>query len=107
MPTVYVINRSVHDFSKAEKFGQLVYLSNGAINKYATSKMARKFEEMLQDSAEEDYILITSLTVMNIIACSIFVCIHKKLNLLIHDTNNNTYIERRLDFTDIMEALNG
>src|SRR6056297_2497038 len=83
MPTVYVINRSVHDFSKAEKFGQLVYLSNGAINKYATSKMARKFEEMLQDSAEEDYILITSLTVMNIIACSIFVCIHKKLNLLI------------------------
>jgi hypothetical protein len=103
MATVYVINRAAHDFSNAEKFGQLVYLSDSPINRYATNKMYRKFWKILRSSSSDDYILVTSLTVMNIIACGIFALLHGRLNLLIHKTDNNSYIERRLDLTDVVE----
>jgi len=101
MPTVYIINQASHDFSNAEIFGQLQYMTSKPISRYATNKMYRVFKEALEDSTPDDYILITSLTVMNIIACGQFIKKHGKLNLLIHKTEDNSYIERRLDFSSI------
>ncbi len=98
MPTVYVINNSIHDFSAAESYGELQFLSDKAMNRYATNNIFRKFHPALSKSSPEDYILITSLNTMNIIAAVIFALKHKKLNLLIHKPNTNTYIERKLDF---------
>lgn len=101
MPTVYIINKAVHDFSAAKMYGDLHYLTNKPINRYATNKIFRHFHNILDKSEPEDYLLITSLNVMNIIAAAIFVLKHKKLNLLIHKTDNNTYVERRLDLSDL------
>jgi hypothetical protein len=101
MSKVYVINKAAHDFTAAKEYGQLVFLSSRPINRYATNKMFRIFNETLRLSESDDYILITSLTIMNIIACSLFVLRHEKLNLLIHQPSTNNYIERRMDFTDL------
>jgi hypothetical protein len=101
MPKVYVINKSSHDFSAAEQFGELVYLSDRTINRYATNKMYRQFDKTMRHSEATDYILITSLSVMNVIACVLFALRHKCLNLLIHKTDNNTYVERRMDLSDL------
>lgn len=99
MPKVYIINKSIHDFSKAEEFGTLHYLSEKAMNRYATNNIYRKFFPPLNQSSPMDYILVTSLNTMNIIACVIFVLKHKKLNLLIHKPKTNTYVERKLNLT--------
>ena len=95
---IYVINRAAHDYSGAERWGKLVYLSDGPVNRYATNKIYRAFEDVLSESSPEDYILLTGLTVMSSIATAIFAHKHSRLNLLIFRPNTHTYAERRLVF---------
>jgi len=83
-PNVYVVSRSCHDFSMAEKFGHLIFLSSGPINLTSTSKMYRKFYQILKNSEPTDYILPSGLSIMGMIACSIFSVLHGRLNLLIY-----------------------
>ena len=100
MPTVWVINKAAHDFSAAERFGVLRYLSKGVISKYATNRIFRQFNEELSKASKEDYILLTSLTVMNVIACCIFVMKFKRLNILLLKDDN--YQARTLDFSEVV-----
>ena len=95
---VFIVNRSVHDFSAATTFGDLIYMSEGSINRFNTSGIYRKFYPILKDSHKEDYILITGLTIMNLIAAFIFTVKHKRLNLLLFRTykNKKEYLERIL-----------
>ncbi len=89
---VYIVNRSSHDFSAAEKFGEVVFLSEGPMNRYSTNNMHRVFLEILKESSKEDYIVPCALNVMNSIACAIFSHLHGGLNLLLY--KNGDYIER-------------
>jgi len=92
MPNVYIVNKSSHDFSSAEKFGKLIYLSSGSMNRYATNNMVRIFNDTLKNSKPDDYIVPCSLNIMNSIACAIFAAKHKRLNLLLFKSGH--YVER-------------
>ena len=96
MSHVYVVNRSAHDFSPAEKFGQIIFLSEGPMNRYSTNNMHRRFTEVMKDSSEHDYIVPCSLNVMNSIASSVFAVMHKRLNLLLF--KEGEYLERNMVF---------
>ena len=91
---VFVVNKSSHDFSKACKFGTLIFMSEGKLNKFKTNDMLRQFNEFLADSSRDDYILPCSLSIANIMAASAFVARHGKLNLLLHKPSTGEYIER-------------
>lgn len=93
---VYVVNLSAHDFSPAEEFGELVFLSEGPMNRYSVNNMYRLFESLMKDSSPDDYIVPCSLNVMNSIACAIFAHRHGRLNLLLY--KSGIYIERNLVF---------
>jgi hypothetical protein len=101
MPTVFIVNKGGHDFSDADRFGRLRYLSEGMDSRYAVNKIYRDFAIKLRQSTPEDYILITGLTTMNIIACSCFGYMHGRLNLLIF--KNNRYLERRLVLSELLD----
>jgi len=92
MPKVFVVNKSNHDFSAAEHYGTIIFLSEGPMNRYATNSMFREFQDGLKGSSAEDYIVPCSLNVMNSIACAIFAHKHGRLNLLLF--KEGTYIER-------------
>jgi hypothetical protein len=94
MPTkrVYIVNKSSHDFSPAEKYGEVKFLSEGSMNRYATNSMIRQFEEVMNLSESNDYIVPCSLNVMNSIACAVFAHKHGRLNLLLF--KDGVYIER-------------
>ena len=92
MTKVFIVNKSSHDFSAAEAYGSIVFLSEGPMNRYATNSMVRLFEDLLKDSGPSDYIVPCSLNVMNSIACAIFAHRHGRLNLLLF--KEGTYIER-------------
>jgi len=96
MSYVYVVNKSAHDFSPAEKFGQIIFLSEGPMNRYSTNNMHRKFTEAMKDSNEHDYIVPCSLNVMNSIASSVFAVMHRRLNLLLF--KEGEYLERNMVF---------
>ena len=89
---VFIVNKSSHDFRPAEAFGEVIYLSEGSINRYATNSMVRQFSDVMKDSEESDYIVPCSLNVMNSIACAIFAHKHGRLNLLLF--KDGLYIER-------------
>lgn len=99
--TVYIVNRGGHDFSEAERFGRLVYLSEGMVEKYAVDKMYRMFAERLRSSAPDDFILITGMTIMSCIACSSFSYLHNgRLNILLF--KNGRYLERKLRLDQLL-----
>lgn len=92
MTKVFIVNRSSHDFSDAKRFGELTFLSEGPVNRYATNQMVRQFEDGMKTSGPNDYIVPCSLNVMNSIACAIFAFKHGRLNLLLF--KDGVYIER-------------
>jgi hypothetical protein len=92
MASVFIVNKSSHDFSAAKHHGELIFLSEGPMNRYATNSMVREFGEAMKDSTAEDYIVPCSLNVMNSIACAIFAHKHGRLNLLLF--KEGSYIER-------------
>lgn len=92
MKKVFIVNKSSHDFSAATKFGDIIFLSEGPMNRYATNNMVRQFDIQLETSSPEDYIVPCSLNVMNSLACAIFAHKHGRLNLLLF--KDGDYIER-------------
>tara|TARA_R100000789_G_scaffold97563_1_gene100226 strand:+ start:651 stop:965 length:315 start_codon:yes stop_codon:yes gene_type:complete len=94
MNKVYVVNKSGHDFKAAERFGELVFLSQGKMDRYAITSVYREFSDVLNESDPDDYILLTGLSSMSAVACSIFAYKWERLNLLLY--KNNKYIERHL-----------
>jgi hypothetical protein len=95
MTKVFIVNRSFHDFSEAKKYGELVYLSEGSMDRYEINNMARQFKSVFEQSTKDDYIVLCSLNSMNAIACSIFAVMHGTLNLLLFKQGKG-YIERNL-----------
>ncbi len=94
MPNVYVVSKSAHDFSGAQKYGKLIFLSEGALNRYHVNNMERQFSSKLENSSPEDFILPCGLSMMNSIACAMFALKHKRLNLLLF--RKGKYVERNL-----------
>ena len=96
MSKVFIVNRSPHDFSPAEKWGELIFMSEGSMNRYAVNNMARVFAEKMRGSGPDDYLIPCSLNSMNVIAAGIFAAKHKRLNLLLY--KNGDYLERNMVF---------
>jgi len=101
MPKVFIVSKSSHDFSPASQFGELVYLSEGPMDRYAANNMARQFLPELRTSSPDDYILPCGLSTMNSVATAIFACIHGRLNLLLY--KDRVYKEINLVFEDIFD----
>ena len=98
-PRVYIPNKSVHDFSAAEEFGDLIFLSEGSVKKYSTNVIYRDFYHILQYSNPFDYLLVTGLTSLNIVATHILTKLHGRLNLLLFKPGKGgkkEYLERIL-----------
>lgn len=104
MSKIFIPNKGVHDYSNAERFGELVFMSTGKFRLLSIGRMFRTFEPFLKGSKPNDYILIAGSTVMNSIACSMFTKIHGKLNLLIFTLNRHgdgEYKKRNLILDDL------
>jgi len=96
MPKVYIPNRGAkHDFSPAEEFGELVYVSDGYLSPMKTGHIHRMWEEALKDSSPDDWILICSLNVVCSIGTAIFTAKHGCYNLLLYRSKTNRYEPRR------------
>jgi hypothetical protein len=96
---VYVVNRGGHDYSSAERFGTLIFCTEGQLSKYDTGQMYRQLMTCMADSNQEDYILLTSLTTLCSVAAAIFSVKHQRVNFLIHRKEDG-YVER----TVVLEA---
>lgn len=94
---VFVVSGSSHDFSQAELFGELVFLSQGPMNRYGVNNMYRQFYDKMKDSSPDDYILVCGLAIMNGVAASIMTMLHGRINYLLYKKGG--YMERNQDLT--------
>ena len=109
MSNVYIVNRGCHDHSDAERFGKILYLSEGAVNRYAVAAMYREFINGMKDSSPEDFILLTGLSVMSSLACSIFARKHGRLNLLLYKSSRTPgerghYVDRAIMIDELLKG---
>lgn len=100
MAKVFVINKSCHDFTPAEKYGKLVFISTGVIGKFNTGTMFRAAKRAVAQATAEDYILITGQGIMSSIVCGLFAHKFKRLNLLLYCGTEERYLLRRIVFND-------
>jgi|TARA_Y100000401_G_C8322675_1_gene226363 hypothetical protein len=99
--TVYIVNDSGHDFSSAEPFGELVFLTKGLVDRFNLTGMYRAFQSSIDESHPEDFILHSGPGVMSAVACSMFSAKHGRLNLLLwrgEENGKQRYVQRRLSF---------
>lgn len=97
---VFVVNKGGHDYTAAGQYGELIFLSEGNVDRLAISHMYRLMAEHINDSSPEDYILLCGLPSMQAIACSMFAFKHKRLNLLLFW--NGEYQERTIVLNNLL-----
>lgn len=95
---VFVVNKGAHDYSKAERFGELVFCTDGTLSKFDLNQMYRELTAAMREAGPDDWILLTSLTTLCSVACAIFGRRFGRLNLLIF--KDNDYVERRIILND-------
>lgn len=99
MARVFIINDAGHNYFDAERYGDIVVMTSGLIDKFAVTAMLRIFKGYLSTSAPSDFLLISGPTVMNAIACAEFAALHNRLNILtwkFEKDGNDRYIHHRL-----------
>lgn len=97
MRTVFIANRSYHDYTPATSFGKLVFLSQGQVNKMEIGAIYREFEQGLKDSHEHDLFMPTALPILCGIGTAIMVAKHGKVNYLIFQ--HGRYFEKTIDLS--------
>jgi hypothetical protein len=72
------------------------------LNKFAITAMKRQFDQFLEGSSPEDFILQSGPAIMLALACAIFAAKHGRLNLLLWHggptEGDGRYLTRRVRF---------
>lgn len=97
MPKVFIPAIGPHDFTPAEKYGELVYLTDGSLSPYAIGRLIRLLVRKLRDSTPKDYLLVTSHTNLNLLCAAILSRKHGGLNLLVFGKSGYTKYSLHLD----------
>jgi hypothetical protein len=102
VPTVFIINRSAHNFSEAEKYGTLVFLTEGLIDADNLNLQTRMLWKGLSTFKEGDYILLTGLASSNLLVGYILGTLKKDLNILLYVKDK--YVIHRLTLKNFLEG---
>lgn len=105
MRKVYVIANRHWNMQKADQFGELVFLCGISMPKFQIQQMLKSFYPKLENSDEDDYLLLSGLSVMNAVAASIMTYLHGKVNFLIHSKELDEYVACTIDLTLVEESM--
>lgn len=110
MSKVFIINNMTHDYTSAEKYGELVNVTEGKMPIFKTDTMRKILQDKLVDFTSEDYLLISGPTLMCIMAYQVALdilesrrvllgegdCEWLHLKTLVFDAKEQGYIVRHL-----------
>jgi hypothetical protein len=81
---VYVLSDGGHDYRAAERFGRVTICSTGQLSKDDISQMYRILTDSFADAREDDFILVSSLTSLCMVASAIMANRFGQVHLLIY-----------------------
>lgn len=88
---VYIVSNTGHDYTPAERRGDLVFIFGSKVNVFATDKMVKEVEQCLKDSSSEDFLLASGAAPASCAAFSVLMRKHAKVNFLIWSFRNQVY----------------
>ena len=94
--TVYIPNKSFHDFSPAEEFGELRFVTEGVISRLNVAQLEAAASAALRDAHPDDYIVIASLPVLVCIMTGIMAAKFNSVNFLLY--RHGGYIPKKVEF---------
>lgn len=94
MKRVYIPNNGGHNYTDAERFGQVVFCTEGTVNKWDIAQMFRQMEDALIDARPDDYILLSSLTSLCCVATAVMANKFGEVHFLLF--KDGQYVERDL-----------
>jgi len=83
MPKVFILNKDERDYSDAERFGEVLFVTKGRIpNPYDITGLHKIIEQMMNMVKEDDYIVISTIPILHMIASSFIAAKYGKVNYL-------------------------
>jgi len=96
MAKVYVVNNANHNYSKAEQYGELMYVTKGKLPIFKTSTVRAMLEKGLVKFTKDDYLLISGPAIVNIMAATLLFNKFDTVKFLVFDTKQQDYVVRHL-----------
>ena len=90
-PVVWVANFSGHNYSDAERFGKVRFITEGYLS---LRYLDRVFFEVVKGSREtkpSDYFLLSGMNLVNVLAAMVWFHKHSVMNALIWDKKEKAY----------------
>jgi hypothetical protein len=95
--TVFITNMNPeHDYTSAGKYGAIRPITSGNYAIFKTSRLVDEAVQALIESDENDYLLVSGSSVVASICMAVWLAMHKKVNLLLHDRRQTQYVPRTL-----------
>lgn len=82
---VFVTNFAGHDYTAAEEFGEIVPVTKGYISFHSLDRVKYHVCEKIVESDAEDFLLLSGIPIICVIATTFWYFLHKKVKLLVHD----------------------
>lgn len=96
MRRVFIVNDGGHNYADAKRFGEITFCTDKVIRRSDTAQMYRELNCALATADAEDYLLVSSLTSLCIVAAGILAAAHGELHLLIYE--GGQYVARDIMF---------
>ena len=97
MAKVYVVNNTNHDYSKAELYGELVYVTKGKLPIFKTNTVRAMLEKGLVKFTKDDYLLISGPAIVSVMAAIILFNKFDTVKFLVFDAKQQDYVVRHLN----------
>ena len=97
MAKVYVVNSTNHDYSKAEQYGELVYVTKGKLPIFKTTTVKAILEKGLVKFTKDDYLLISGPAIVNVMAATVLYNKFDTVKFLVFDAKQQDYVVRHLN----------
>ena len=97
MAKVYVVNNTNHDYSKAEQYGELVYITKGKLPIFKTNTVRAMLEKGLVKFTKDDYLLISGPAIVSVMAATILYNNFDSVKFLVFDAYLQDYVVRHLN----------
>lgn len=88
---VFVTNFQSRDYSSAEKYGELVFVTKGFIVLSDLEKIRKSLSRFIELSSADDYVILMGPSVIIAMFTVLWFAKHGYMNILSWDGKNNTY----------------
>jgi hypothetical protein len=97
MAKVYIVNDANYDYSKAEQYGELVYVTRGKLPIFKISTVRVMLEKGLESFTKDDYLLISGPAIVSVMAAIVLFNKFDTVKFLAFDAKQQDYVVRHLN----------